>query len=163
LKVNDWKGITKYHTSWRYQDNIITPDQAKILLVQGKDVIAPWPTNGYHAGVEYDNVNGVPKVVYRMGAPLSRTGYHTIGFNEKAIGICLTGNFGGKFDGTDGKAPSLEMITAGLKLVRYLAWHYKIPTDHIIGHREAYKLLGKPVEKTCPGSHFSIESFRAQI
>lgn len=162
-KLNDWEAIRKYHTSWRYKDEIVTLNQAKALQAQGKDVIAPWPTCGYHLGLEYDLVNNISSVVYRIGAPLSHVGYHCIGFNEKAIGICFVGNYGGKFDGTDGKIPTDDMLKAGLKLVRFLMFHYKIPKEHVLGHRETYKMLGKTIEKTCPGSHFSIESFRSQL
>ena len=160
--INDWEGIRKYHTSWRFSGNTITEQKARELIKQGEQgVEAPWPTIGYHFGVEEDRKeNPLGEYVYRLGCSLARTGYHTKGFNEKAIGICLVGNYGGNFDGKDGREPTEVQIIMLEKLVKYLMWKFQIPASRVLGHRETYKMLDKPQEKTCPGTHFDMLKFR---
>jgi hypothetical protein len=152
--------MNEYHKSWRYGGNIITEKEAKRLIQKGtKGVESPWPTIGYHFGVELvDDV-----WTYQAGCSLKDIGYHTKGFNERAIGICMVGNYGGKFDGSDGQKPDPIMLQMALKLVRFLKMKYDIPTTQILGHRETYKYLGRPVVKTCPGTKIDMEKFRIQL
>ncbi|GAG44184.1 unnamed protein product, partial [marine sediment metagenome] len=81
-------------------------------------------------------------------------------FNERAIGFCFLGNFGGNFDGSDGSIPSKIMIDMGVKLVRFLQYKFEIPTEQVLGHRETYKHLGRPTVKTCPGVKIKMDEFR---
>lgn len=152
-RVNDWIGIRKYHTSWRYRDETVTEERARELLSQGKSgVVAPWRDIGYHFGLEYDN----DILVYRSGRSLSMIGAHAAGFNDKSIGICVVGNY-------DKVKPVPEQLSMLKDLVFKLQKIYSIDAKNVIGHREVYTLLKEPVVKTCPGTAFNMDEFRSSL
>lgn len=142
---NDWIGIKKYHTSWRYEYNIITEEKAKELIAQGKEVEKPWSDIAYNFGIEKDN----NKYVYRLGRPLTVTGGHAKGMNDVAIGICLVGNY-------DIVAPAEKQYIMLAQLCKVLCDCFNIPIDNIKKHSEyAYK--------TCPGTKFNMASLKNLI
>ena len=137
---NDWEAIRRYHTSWRYKDEIITPEKAQDLINSHTlGVIAPWEGIGYHFGLEYEN----NKLHYRIGRGLDKVGAHTLNHNLLAIGICCVGNY-------DITPPTEETYTACAQLVLDLMQIFKIPIEKIYPHR-----LFAP--KTCPGKLFDLE------
>ena len=160
VNTNDWEGIRKYHMSYRYNGDTISAEKAAELKAKGdKGVLDPWPTIAYHFGVEEDKGG----LIYRLGCPLSKIGYHAKGFNSAAIGICLVGNYGGNFDGSDGKVPTSEQYNKLAMLVKHLMKKFSIKVSSVYGHRETYPLLGEPVEKTCPGTKFNMIEFRKML
>lgn len=74
------------------------------------------------------------------------------GMNERAIGICLVGNFSGNDKVSERQMESLVFLVSELK--RF----YKIPSDHIKGHRH---VDGASTE--CPGNLFPWDKFHAQL
>jgi len=89
------------------------------------------------------------------GRPEHRNGAHTVGYNEKSIGICLSGNF-------DATLPTKAQETALKGLITDIKGRYNIPLEKIVPHRNfatkscygkklgddwARKLLDEPVDK----------------
>jgi LysM repeat protein len=71
--------------------------------------------------------------------------------NEKAIGICLVGNFNREY-------VSSKQLDALVYLVNILRKYYKIPLKRIIGHNQ---VLGARTE--CPGRYFPWEEFKKRL
>jgi hypothetical protein len=113
-----------------------------------------WGDIGYHFLTEL--VNGEYKVV--EGRSLLRQGAHVKGFNNISLGICMVGNF-------DIAPVPLEQWKLTLKLVRRLQWFLHIPSDRVIGHREAQAKMNVPEgqRKTCPGLQCNMDSFRDDL
>jgi hypothetical protein len=110
-----------------------------------------WDELGYHFVI--DNGSGNPDGLVEVGSrwPVQKWGAHAKTpdnkYNETGIGICLVGNF-------DETRPTAKQMQSLAKLVSYLMATYKIPADHVIGHRET----GKATD--CPGDHFPIAAVR---
>lgn len=100
-----------------------------------------WSDVGYHRIIEGDGA-------VMQGRPDDVAGAHAEGFNSKSLGVCVVGDF-------DREAIDLSdpQGTALIQVCAVLCQRYKIPPANIIGHRDTYPLLGKPVAKTCPGAH----------
>lgn len=81
-----------------------------------------WAGIGYHFFISKDGT------IYR-GRPENWIGSHTLGYNDKSIGISLSGNF-------EKEKPSDVQILALIKLVDYLKNKYSIPDNKIMGHRD---------------------------
>jgi len=150
--LRDWDGIKKFHTSWRYQGDIVTEQKAHELMGQGKMVLSPWNDVGYQFGIE--EINGHVEVL--NGRDIGEVGAHAVGFNDKSIGICLIGNY-------DKEVPSNGKLLILASLCRQLQREFDIPRDHVIGHRDTFVALGKAVEKTCPGVKFDMDLFRERL
>jgi N-acetylmuramoyl-L-alanine amidase len=110
-----------------------------------------WGDIGYHFGIEFITDPGDPKGSYEilMGRAPNQVGAHATGENSASIGICFVGNF-------DEAPPPVAQWEAGLKLVRWLLWEFGIPKSQVFGHRTF-------AHKTCPGTKFDIEKFKAEI
>jgi len=148
-KTVSWQAIRKYHTSYRYRDEIITRDKA--MELKGNDisgVTSPWRDIGYHFGIE--DINGEYEVL--LGRMMNISGAHTRagGMNSCSWGICLIGSF-------DKNPPPKYMWQKGLQLVRALQLFGNIPTENVLGHRE------KCSYKTCPGTAFDLDKFRSEL
>lgn len=104
-----------------------------------------WDGLGYHFVI--DNGKGGPDGRIEVGSRwrLQKAGAHTGGtpgneYNEIGIGICLVGDF------TDGM-PSQAQLASLHRLVSYLAGHYDIRPENIIGHCDAPSAATQ-----CPGT-----------
>lgn len=162
-KFNDWGAICKYHSSWRRMDRCeIIPggkEEAEQLRRAGVPVEAPWkPPCGYHRGLEREN-----GIVYeRLGRELDVIGSHATGFNSSGVGLCVVGNF-------DVAPPDEELwryiVREVAKLVREMGQDVRemVYEKRVLGHRETYPLLGKPVAKTCPGKLFDMDKLRQNL
>lgn len=152
--IDDWEGIKKFHTSWRYKGDIITMEQAQTLALtaEGKLVTPPWHAVGYQFGIE--RVNN--KMEVHAGREIGEVGAHAVGFNAKSIGICLIGNF-------DLAPPDVDQLFVIGSLCRQLQREFHIPKECVIGHRDTYVLLNEPVQKTCPGKMFDLNVFRDRL
>ena len=73
------------------------------------------------------------------------------GMNENGIGICLIGNFSREY-------VSDRQLNSLVFLVNALRFHYGIPLDHVIRHRD---VPGKNTE--CPGNFFPWEEFKRRL
>lgn len=141
------RAIRAFHTSWRFQDHAITPERAKELQAQGvKGLVAPWRKIGYHRLVEL--VDTEVECIVGRGEHESAAACPQGEMNEKALHICLIGNF-------DLAGPSDAMVKVAIE--RAVApWRmvYGIPVERIVAHHDF-----NPA-KTCPGIRFDMDLFR---
>lgn len=158
--TRDWDAIVKYHTSYRIDFNIVTPEEfdRRLAIHEGKAFQKPWKAVGYHGGTEL--VNGKP--VFQWGRPLSMVGAHagvagvSNKFNEEFIGICCIGNY-------DTISPLPELWDFNISVTRALMAAFKIPKEQVIGHREVFDRLKIPRQKSCPGNSWNLQVFRAEV
>ena len=112
----------------------------------------------YHLGVE--KVNDFYEIL--IGRTLSQDGAHCkeAEMNQRGIGICLVGNF-------DLAPPPLGQLQAAARIVTWAMQEFRIPQEHVIGHRDAGLMVGfdwqKGQYKSCPGAQFSMEAFHAML
>lgn len=99
-----------------------------------------WSEIGYHRVITGDG-----KV--HQGRADEAIGAHAAGFNTHSLGICLTGNF--DHDTLREDDPQFEAL---VQVCAVLCKRHGIPPGAIIGHRDTYKLLRRPVAKSCPGN-----------
>lgn len=127
-KLKDWDTIRAYHKS------------------------LGWADIGYHFGIEF--VNNSPGI--RFGRPVYEIGAHTIGFNQKSIGICVVGNYDDQ---------KLEMHTKFLlvELAAQLIYLFNLPFEHVLGHSETYAIRGLETGKSCPGKYIDMNELRQAI
>jgi hypothetical protein len=122
-----------------------------------------WHKEGnYWEGVGYDFVigngtdsgDGQVEVTFRWRE--QRTGAHcktpNNWANEKAIGICLVGNF-------DHGRQTARQMRSLVKLVRFLQNRYRIPRSRVYGHNTT---PGARVTN-CPGKNFSVARLKAML
>jgi len=143
-----WGAIRRYHTSYKYNGEIIPPEVATGMINRGISVDRPWSDIGYHIGIELvgDRYEAI------LGRMLDAPGAHCIeaGMNHSSVGICLVGNF-------DLEAPPKEQWNLALKIVLSLMDLLKISKDEVFGHRE---FAGY---KCCPGLMFDLDRFRRAL
>jgi hypothetical protein len=118
-----WGAIRKYHTD-------------------PKPVGMGMTSIGYHLGIEL--VQSGDNFYYEslMGRVWDAEGGHTIGHNDKSLGICFVGNY-------DLVVPSEEMLITGAKVIRLWMRLFNIQMDSIFPHRDF-------ADKTCPGTKFDM-------
>ena len=170
-----WDDIKRYHTSWRYNDEIITKEQAEKLISEGKNVLSPWSDIGYHFGVEMlkprpvvnDGTNIVvtdpPQLFFQFGRKLDFAGAHAVGFNSIGIGVCAISQY-------DTNMPSQEVWSATLAISRGLMVKYNIKPANVLGHWETFILRGEAKTKeeaqkikSCPGKLWDMDRFRSDL
>lgn len=107
-----------------------------------------WDDIGYHYGIEL--VKDQYEIL--LGRLSNITGAHckAAGMNKKAIGICCVGEY-------DNSTPPQMMVNKCINLVQHLMELHRIPKENVIGHYEV-----EP-HKTCPGTRFNMEAFRAAL
>jgi N-acetylmuramoyl-L-alanine amidase len=115
-----------------------------------------WSGIGYHFVIRFDGI-------VEFGRPISKSGAHAKGLNEKSIGICMSGN-GDFHDFTIAQYQSL------IKLCLDLMKTYNINVENVIGHRELNLLIKKGLlakefktSKSCPGNKINMEDVRDLI
>ncbi len=118
--------------------------------------------NNRWEGVGYDFVigngtnsgDGQTEVTFRWREQL--TGAHcktpNNWANEKAVGICLVGNF-------SYTSPTTRQMGSVVKLVRFLQNRYRIPKSRIYGHKDT---PGARIT-ACPGRRFSMARLKSML
>ena len=94
-----------------------------------------WIDIGYQFGLELIGIY----CEILLGRMWDEVGAHTIGMNDKSIGICFIGNYDENF-------PSQVMLDKGLLLISSLMDTFNIPKQNIKGHCEY-------AQKSCPGKN----------
>ena len=96
---------------------------------------------GYHFYVRKDGK------VYK-GRPIETVGAHTLGANQKSIGVCFEGDFE--------KQQSMPVLQekSGRELIDYLKSIY--PKVKVVGHKDLQSTA-------CPGKHFPIERIKEGV
>lgn len=96
-----------------------------------------WCGIGYNIYVRKDGT------IYK-GRPLDCTGAHTVGYNNKSVGICFEGNF-------ETERMEAAQIAAGKRAISYVRSYY--PNTTIKLHKELDATA-------CPGKNFPTSEFR---
>jgi len=113
-----------------------------------------WNGIGYHFVIDNgtdSKHDGQIEVSPRWLKQLNGSHCKADGMNERAIGVCLVGNFNRDF-------VSPKQMEALVYLVKTLKAYYKIPDDHILGHR-----MVRGATTDCPGKHFPWREFKARL
>jgi N-acetylmuramoyl-L-alanine amidase len=102
-------------------------------------------TNGW-PGIGYHYVIGKKGEIWKTNNTTTIS-YHAVGWNARAIGICLVGNFDKqKLEGQ--QRNTLLALLAHLK---------SLGIKHLVGHRET------GAKKSCPGLNVNMEALREEI
>lgn len=164
--IDEWPGITHYHKSYAIDGHIVSKavwEQRK-SDGDGKYFKKAWSDVGYHGGIEFSDQDkdGESELRFHWGRPLYRTGAHaavsgvSYRFNKTHFGLCVVGDF-------DKNVPSPELWDFTLGVTRTIMDTYDFNTPKVIGHREVYDILGVPRQKTCPGTNWDMDKFRAAL
>lgn len=158
--IDDWAAITRFHTSWRLNGNILTKKQvaeyrSDLKALKGNKppadwkwhgIVRPWRDNGYHWGLEI--VKG--KTVIQKGRPLTMQGAHCTGLNDTHLGICCVGNY-------DNDRPSDSLYYNCAQLCATMIHMFpSIMLGFIEPHRNH-------AQKTCPGNLFDMNRLTAYV
>jgi len=144
--LNDFKAIERFHTSYRYNDDIVTKEKAEELMRAHKFITLPWKKIGYQKVIEYDN----NILVVKDGRTLDESGAHCKGLNSRAIGICLVGDF-------DKKEPVEEQYDKLVEVIIPLIKQLNIKLSDIRPHSYFASW------KSCPGHKFNWTKFIIKI
>lgn len=147
MRLVDWIVV---HTAGAYDF------ASKRVVYQATDVIRQyhkihngWHDIGYHYVIEQDG-RLVP------GRAEDVIGAHVGGFNDRSLGICVTG--AGDF------APFLPAQLGTLvRLCARLCEERTLPALRVIGHREAPEHGAPPTPKTCPGLLVDMNEIRRLV
>lgn len=139
--------LKKYHMSYRVNYEIVTKEEYfdRKRKKDGHTFQKPWSDIGYHLGVEFIGKN----LEIVIGRPLSKSGGHCKNMNQKAIGICIVGNF-------DKESPVDSHYWLLASLIRHLQREFNIPLRNVTGHN-MYS------NKTCPGTNFDISRLKNTV
>jgi N-acetylmuramoyl-L-alanine amidase len=113
-----------------------------------------WGGVGYHFVIDNGTkgrVDGQVEVLPRWLKQISGAHCKADHMNERAIGICLVGNF-------NDERPSSRQMDALVDLVQKLKEYYRIPVSHIKGHGQV-----RGAKTDCPGKRFPWKSFMRTI
>ncbi len=140
-----WKYIVIHHSATD-EGNSLQFDKYH----QGKG----WEGIGYHFVIDNgtkEKQDGQIEVSPRWIKQEDGSHCRASNMNEKAIGICLVGNFNREY-------VSSKQLDALVYLVNVLRKYYKIPLKRIIGHNQ---VLGARTE--CPGKNFPWARFKNRL
>jgi hypothetical protein len=104
-----------------------------------------WSDIGYHFGVELVN----EQYEALVGRPLIQAGAHTVGHNEKSIGICFVGDY-------DATPLPDAMLLKGAQLIAGLLFVCNLTTDALHKHCEF-------ANKTCAGNNFDLQELKKAV
>lgn len=104
-----------------------------------------WTDIGYHAGIEL--VGNRYEIL--LGRMLEQPGAHTVGMNDRSVGICMVGNF----DLGPPRAAQLDLL---VRYVRSVMGLLEIPVERVTRHSDY-------ASKTCPGLQFPWAHFIERI
>jgi hypothetical protein len=92
----------------------------------------------------------------RLGRLDKKPGAHTEGFNDRSLGVCVSGHA----DFEPFNEAQLRSLVA-----QCAAWCrlYSLGADRVIGHREAPQYGAKAVRKSCPGKLTDMDAIRELV
>ena len=102
---------------------------------------------GYNCTVE--KIKDEYEALY--GRPLTEAGAHTIGYNQRSLGVCVIGNF-------ELAPPTEEQLKVLIsRVLKPWMQIFNIPVKNVLGHREVQK------NRTCPGKFFNLDDLRKRL
>lgn len=140
-----WKYIVIHHSA---------TDEGSSLYFDNYHQGKGWEGIGYHFVIDNgtkEKQDGQIEVSPRWIKQEDGSHCSASNMNEKAIGICLVGNFNKEY-------VSSKQLDALVYLVNILRKYYKIPLKGIIGHNQ---VLGARTE--CPGKNFPWPRFKNRL
>lgn len=108
-----------------------------------------WNDIGYHFVIRMSGL-------IEQGRALTEVGAHVGGFNEKSVGICVSGHG----DVSDFTSKQHEVLAA---VCAQLVMQLGLDPGRVIGHREADDHGAPHVDKTCPGTKVDMDRVRANV
>jgi len=133
----DWTYVIIHHTQ---------AEEVDAAAVKAYHLSLGWTDCGYNFVIER-NGRIVPE------RPLTVKGGHCLedNMNKKGVGVSAIGNY-------DVRTPGEATWHAMLMITKELMNQFKIPSSHVLGHRE---VIG--VTKTCPGKLWDMDLFRRDL
>ncbi len=132
--MNTPKWIIVHHTGGSDAQPLLDTSNQTIEIVDAYHKSLGWDGIGYNWFIDKQGVA-------KKGRDETKVGAHTIGYNDKSIGICLAGNF-------DATMPTEGQKLTLAKLLKQKMEQYGIPKENIVPHR-------KFATKTCYGNKLS--------
>lgn len=140
--MNIPKYIIVHHTGGTDADPLADTSHHTAEIVDAYHKSKGWDGIGYNWYIEKSGV-------LKKGRDESKTGAHTIGYNEKSIGICLAGNF-------DATMPTTAQIITLTKLLKEKMVQFNIEPVNIVPHRAF-------ATKTCYGKKLADDWARKLV
>lgn len=131
----DWEAIRKWHMGLIGSSDETRADYNPYVKNPMRDV-------GYNWGLEF--ING--RLEYQEGRSMNIDGAHTLGMNQKALGICIVGNW-------NTVEPSHQHYFLTACLCRELMLKFKIPIENVLPHWAF-------ANKSCPGNKLDMLKLR---
>ena len=132
--MNKVEYIIVHHTGGTDKNPLADSSNQTFEIVDTYHRSLGWDGIGYNWFIEKSGL-------LRKGRDETKSGAHTIGYNNKSIGICLAGNF-------DVTLPTEAQVVTLTNLLKEKIVQYNIPIKNIVPHR---KFAGK----TCYGNKLS--------
>ncbi len=159
-RAPDWlKELTRFEPAlWRPWTEIVVHHSAGELgglesIDRYHRMGRRWDSAGYHFIIGNGTFSGDGEIEVSSRWETQSDGAHTLHHNDRAIGICLVGNFEVRDE-----RPSPQQDLSLAQLVAYLAVRYNVPPERIYLHRQV------PGASTlCPGRNFPVDNFRAVV
>lgn len=129
--LNKPEFLIVHHTGGTNADPLADTSNHTFEIVKQYHLSLGWEDIGYHFFI--DKTGKLTK-----GRAENYHGAHTLGYNQKSLGICLAGNF-------DATLPTQEQTNTLKVLLTELRKKYNISLENIVPHR-------KFANKTCYGS-----------
>lgn len=105
-----------------------------VTAIHSAHLARGWSGIGYNAYVRSDGS-------IHQGRPFGMTGAHTVGYNDRSVGVCFEGNF-------EAQTMPEAQIKAGRELIAYLRGLYP---GAVIGRHKDYDATA------CPGKNFPFD------
>ena len=137
---NDWGSIRSYHKSYRVNWNPVSKEEFEALKISEPESKFELPSIDIAYNIGIENYNNDP--IVRYGRPLTVNGAHCIGMNNKAVGICVLGNY-------NSESISIGKYILLKKCCLDLCYYFGISPDEIHGHYEY-------ANKSCPGRNIHV-------
>lgn len=109
-----------------------------------------WADIGYHGYIDHDGMFDDARDDNRVGA-------HVLGLNDRSLGVCVSGH-------GDHEPFNARQMTTLINVLILWADEHDLPSERVIGHREAKGIPGVPNPyKTCPGMLVNMDDIRREL
>src|SRR3990167_9656144 len=120
-KDNNVEWLIIHHSGGTNANPLTDTSNHTAQMMEAWHLLKGWEGLGYHYVIHKDGA-------IWAGRPEHRNGAHTVGYNERSIGICMSGNF-------DLTRPTLPQINSLKSLLIDLTKRYNLNPIKIVPHR----------------------------
>ncbi len=135
--MRKWTALIIHHSA--------SPQSTTLAEVDGWHRKRGFSGIGYHY---FMPISGSHAYLKRARAD-TNTGAHTLGWNSKALGLCIAGNYE---TGQMSEAIYMDVLAA----VAHICQKYHIPASQVFGHRDKYATA-------CPGKNFPLARLKHDL